>query len=444
MGFLSKLFTKQTLQSPDSRGWTRIFDWAPGAWQRHEPYGAGDDAWANPTVFACITLIASDIGKLRPQIQEKTSDGIWIEVDTDESAVLRRPNKYQNHIQFKECWMYSKLTRGNTYALKVRDSRGKIIGLQLLDPARVLPLVSDSGDVFYRLDEDNLAGLEEGQITVPASEIIHDRMNCLFHPLVGLSPIYACAVAANQGNAIQSDAKSFFENGARPGGMLTAPGPISDETAIRLQRDFNANYSGSNAGKTAVAGDGLGYQSFRMTSVDAQLIEQLGMTEKTICSAFHVPPYKVGVGPMPTHDNIEALTQDYYSQCLQIHIESMELSEAEGFGMASSRRVELDLDGLFRMDSERKVRTLSEAVKGSVMTVNDALKKQNLPPVEGGDTIYMQQQNYSLAALSKRDAQEDPFATNKPEPKPAAPAPAETDDEADKALEYLFTKSLAA
>jgi HK97 family phage portal protein len=305
MGFFGNLFTKKALQSPDSRGWTRIFDWAPGAWQRHEPYGSDVDVWANPTVFACITLIASDIGKLRPQVQSKTGDGIWNEIETNETELLKKPNKYQNHIQFKEWYLYSKLTRGNAYALKVRDGR-EVVALQLLDPARTLPLVSDSGDVFYQLDSDNLAGLTDGQIVVPASEIIHDRMNCLFHPLVGLSPIYACAVVATQGNAIQGDSKSFFENGAQPGGMLTAPGAISDSTAARLQADFNKNYGGANKGKVAVAGDGLKYESFRMTSVDAQLIEQLSMTEKTICSAFHVPPYKVGVGPMPTHDNIEA------------------------------------------------------------------------------------------------------------------------------------------
>lgn len=45
---------------------------------------------------------------------------------------------------------------------------------------------------------DNLSTLEEG-LTVPASEIIHDRMNCLFHPLVGISPIFACGLAAMAG-----------------------------------------------------------------------------------------------------------------------------------------------------------------------------------------------------------------------------------------------------
>ncbi|WP_416380911.1 hypothetical protein, partial [Klebsiella pneumoniae] len=35
---------------------------------------------------------------------------------------------------------------------------------------------------------------------VPAREVIHDRFNCLFHPLIGLSPIYAAGLAAMQGH----------------------------------------------------------------------------------------------------------------------------------------------------------------------------------------------------------------------------------------------------
>ncbi len=44
------------------------------------------------------------------------------------------------------------------------------------------------------------------------------------------------------------------------------------------------------------------------------------------------------------------------------------------------------------------------------MTINEARKKVNLVNKDGGDTLYMQQQNYSLEALNKRDSLPDPFA----------------------------------
>ena len=51
-------------------------------------------------------------------------------------------------------------------------------------------------------------------ITVPASEVIHDRFNCLYHPLIGVSPLYAAGVAAMQGLAIQNSSTQFFNNHA--------------------------------------------------------------------------------------------------------------------------------------------------------------------------------------------------------------------------------------
>ena len=62
-----------------------------------------------------------------------------------------------------------------------------------------------------------------------------------------------------------------------------------------------------------------------MDFVDAQLIEQLAMSAKMVCSSFGVPPHMVHVGDPPSYNNIEAINQQYYSQTLQKHFESIEL-----------------------------------------------------------------------------------------------------------------------
>src|SRR5690606_16668747 len=201
------------------------------------------------------------------------------------------------------------------------------------DPQRVTPLVAEDGSVYYQLAQDNLSGVQAINVTVPASEIIHDRMNCLFHPLVGISPLYACGLAAAQGLSIQSQSRKFFNNGSRPSGVLTAPGSISDETAARLKEAWETKFTGDNAGKVAILGDGLKYDAMVMKSSDAQLIEQLKMTAEMVCAAFHVPAFKVGIGAMPTYQNGETLNGIYYSDCLQSMIEQMEACLDEGLGL---------------------------------------------------------------------------------------------------------------
>lgn len=412
--------------NPDRGGWFRVLESYAGAWQQNVTVDY-NSVLSFHAVYACMTLIAGDIAKLRVKLVQQGTDGVWAETTSPSfSPVLRKPNQMQNRIQFWENWMLSKLSRGNTYVLKERDARGVVVGLYILDPLRVVPLVASDGSIYYQLQTDNLVGLTE-DILVPAREIIHDRMNCLFHPLVGMSPIFAAGVAAMQGLNIQNNSANFFGNQSQPGGILVAPGAISPDTATRLKEHWDQNFTGSKAGKIAVVGDGLKYEKLGVSAQDAQLVDQLKMTAEVVCSVFHVPPYKAGIGSMPTHIGIQALNVEYYSQCLQALIESAEICLDEGLGIGEGVNVggsvygtEFDVDNLLRMDSATQMDVLEKA--SGVMTIDEKRRKLDLGKVTGGDSVYLQQQNFSLAALAKRDAQADPFSAGKPPAPAVAPA----------------------
>lgn len=385
-------------------GWFSILESFQGAWQRNVEIKT-DSVLSFHAVFACQSLIASDISKLPLMLMAlNPTTRVWEEASNPAySPVLRRPNNYQTTKQFIETWVISKLQYGNTYILKQRDNRNVVVAMHVLDPKLVTVLVADNGDVFYQLSNDRLAGLEKGSVTVPASEIIHDRFNCLFHPLIGISPIFAAGLAATQGLAIQSDSTKFFENGARPGGILQAPGAISDETAGRLKAYWDENYSGSNAGKVAVLGDGLTYLALKSKSTDAQMIEQLKWSAEIVCGVYHVPPFMIGVGAEPTYDNVQTVTLRYYSQCLQVLIVDIVTLLDDGLGMDGVLiGTEFDTDELLRMDALTQMDVLEKS-KGK-LTVNEQRKRLNRGPVTGGDTVYLQEQDHSLEWLAKRDA----------------------------------------
>jgi HK97 family phage portal protein len=434
----------------EGRGWWPIIREAfTGAWQQNVTVSF-DSVLTFHAVFACQTLIASDISKLRVKLVAQDSDGIWSETkNAAYSPVLRKPNAYQNRIQFFESWVLSKLQRGNTYVLKQRDNRQVVTKLYVLDPTKVTPLVADDGSVFYELQTDTLSEIAEVRVIVPAREIIHDRFNTFHHPLVGLSPISACGLAATQGLAIQNNATRLFQNGARPSGILTAPGEIKEQTAHELKTYWESNFSGTNAAKVAVLGDGLKYEAMSMNAVETELIDQLKLTAEVVCSAFHVPPYKIGIGAMPTYNNVQALNVEYYSQCLQKHIEDIELCLDEALGIGEgvvtngqTYGVEIDIDNLLRMDSAALVTSIKDAVGAGVMAPDEGRKKLDLKPVAGGASPYLQQQNYSLEALAKRDAQENPFAGPTPPATPDPPPANDDNPEEQRAQLALFEKDL--
>jgi HK97 family phage portal protein len=409
------------------RGWNRLFasESYPGAYQQDVRVDLAS-VQANHAVFSCQTRIASDIKKLRIKIVEQGDNGIWSERrNSPYRTLLRRPNSYQNRIQFIESWVLSKLRAGNTYALKARNNAGMVAGLHILDPDLVTVLISESGDVFYQLDGDNMLGLTE-QVTVPAREIIHDRFNCLFHPMVGLSPIFAAGLAATQGDAIQRANTHLFQNGGRPGGTLSTDKKISDETAAMLKETWETNYSGANTGKTAVLGEGLKYEAFIVKGVDAQVIEQLKWTAEVVCSVYHVPGFMVGIGEAPANDNVEAMTTQYYSQCLQSHIEDIELCLDEGLGFSEGAGVEFDIKGLIRMDSTAQVDAVAK--KKGILTLDEQRRELDEAPLpEGGGTVYLQMQDHSVAAIAARDAR---LIEDAKEPPPVTPpvAPANDDE----------------
>jgi HK97 family phage portal protein len=432
---LPQLLLRKKQYSPTLPGGTNWF-WPvvrepfTGAWQRNIELRT-ENILAFHAVYACLERIASDVAKCRLRLVEQNDSGIWNEVTVPAfTPVIRKPNNYQNRIQFFESWMLSKLMSGNAYILKERDERNVVVRLYVLDPTYVKPLVAPDGSVFYELSKDNLAGIDD-RLIVPASEIVHDMMTMKHHHLCGLSPMAPASLAAVHGINIQRMSTDFFSNAAKPSGVLSAPAEIPQAVVDRLTNYFETKFTGPNSGKLAILGSGLKFEKMTMDFVDAQMIEQLKISATMVCASFGVPPHMVHVGDPPSYNNIESLNQQYYSQTLQKYFESIELCLDEGLGLTEvsgkTYGTWFDLDDLLRMDTATLVETEAKLVGAGIKAPDESRARFNFGPAKGGggESPLMQQQNFSLAALAKRDAQDDPFSSNKP-PTPAASSPPET------------------
>jgi HK97 family phage portal protein len=412
-----------------------------GAWQKNEEMRV-DTALSNIAVFRCISLISSDVAKL-PLGMIAGGGDIWKKAKIEPfSTVLRRPNQFQTQKQFFLNWMESKLTHGNAYVLLGREGR-QVTSMHVLDPLRTKPLVGPDGSVYYQLATDNLIPGAADSLIVPSSEIIHDRWNTLFHPLVGLSPLFACSIAAMNGDNIQQHSTAFFKNSANPSGIISSPNMITDDQIQKIKAVWNTNYSGPNAGRVAVLGDNLAFTAMAVKPVDAQMIEQLKWSAEAVCIAFGVPPYKVGLSSAPAYGKIQEGQLQYYGDTLQRHFEEIEACLDIAFDLNDQQGVEFDLDGLLRTDTATLADITTKLTGSGILKINEGRAKFNHDKIKGGDAAYLQQQNYSLEALSKRDSLDDPFGKA-----PAAPLTipvAANDDGAAKlaALSEAISKGFA-
>lgn len=392
--------------------WRRIFEPYTGAWQRNESEEVGS-ILCYPTLYACITLISQDIAKL-PYVLMSKMGNIWRPQESPSfSPVLRKPNYYQTAQQFRESWILSKLLHGNTYVLKVRDNRGIVTSLFVLDPCRVRPMVSDSGDVFYEFwhpkDGYDLPLMPElaveidGNFVVPASEIIHDRWATFHHHLIGVPPLCAANWPAVKNLKILKNSTTFFGNGANPGGILTAPAGIGDDDSKSLKDYWDSNFSEENSGKVAVIGADMKFTSFAFKAADSQLVEQMRYSDEQIAQAFRVKPYKVGITNPPGGWKSDDINVEYHDSALSPLIEAMEDLLVEGLRIPQPMRVQLDAQPLWRMDQGKQADVAVALVGGKIATPDEARERFNLAPTGGGDTLWGQHQDYPLGVLSERN-----------------------------------------
>lgn len=443
--WLQRALNLNSVVSYSSGGWNGM--WWPGAilesfsgaWQTNVVAAPTSTLLSFSPVYACVTGIAQDIGKMRVKLS-LNNGGIWEEITENQPwlSLLRKPNHYQTRAQFFETWMLSKLMYGNAYILKERDARGVVRRLYVLHPSCIRALVAEDGSVFYELKKDDLAGLTDekldeiekqyGRFAIPESEMIHDRMNTLWHQLVGVSPLYACGASATLGTAIQSNSTKFYQNRSTPGGMLSAPGAISDETATRLKTTFESNFSGDNIGKLLVVGDGLEFKQFSVDAEKAQTKEQLDQAVADVARAFRYPLWKLG-GPQPPYSKPDQAQTMYYTDCLGVHIVAIEECLDNGLELPLNVHCEFDLDELMRMDQTALFESLTAA--GKFMKLDEQRFRANLVKLpKGGDTVYRQEQDHSVEFIHDMDRllieKGVPEAPSTPAPMPAPKPEAET------------------
>jgi hypothetical protein len=112
----------------------------------------------------------------------------------------------------------------------------------------------------------------------------------------------------------------------------------------------------------------------------------------------------------------------------------------EGLRTGEGLGVEFDVSDLLRMDTDTQVRTSKEAVSAGIMAPNEARYRLNLRPVQGGETPWLQQQNWPMARLAERTL---PTAGN-PNPAPDdQPQPADDEDDDGDAAQRAFWGAFA-
>lgn len=341
-------------------------------------------------VYACVQKIAGAIATLPLHVYRtdgdinvrEARDDLWYKLNEQPSAQYTAASHWEGV-------SIAQLLRGDAYTWIRRGMNNSIRELLPLPWGSVSPIRQSDGSVRYYLS------LPEFSINtwLDSSEILHFP-GFGFDGLKSMSVITHAARSA-VGNALAMDQYSgkFFENGAHPSIVLTAPGKMSQEQIDKLQNVFISKYSGiENSHRLPlVLTEGLSAKEISLSAQDAQLLEARKFQVIDIARAFGVPPHMIGETSASTSwgSGIESMSRGFVTYTLQPHLVRIEQElNRKLFPRATGRFIKFDRDALIEGDSASQAAYNRAALGGpgtgmGWMSVDEIRKGKGLAPYGG-------------------------------------------------------------
>lgn len=342
-------------------------------------------------VYACVQLLAGILATLPLHFYRRKAD-VRERIDHDywwlfnESAT----SEYTAAAMW-EYGMESRLLSGDMFCRLLRDRRGKVAGVQPLDPRAVSVQRMADGWRMYT------CWLPDGKVKALHEDDVLHVSGLGFDGLRSQSPIRHHAGHSVIGLALAQD--EFGERSLGQGNhsdvLLSTPAKLSPDQKDELRREVDSRYHGlANTGKPMVLSGEFRLDRLKLSPVDVQLLEARQFSVVEVARIFGVPPHMIGATDKATSwgSGIESMTLGFIKFTLKRHLEAIQQElNRKLFPRDTGIFCEFDLDALQAGDSKAQAEYFAKALGGpgsqGWMCINEVRRIKNLPPLAGGDDI---------------------------------------------------------
>lgn len=341
-------------------------------------------------VYACVRILAESIAAL-PLHVYKYKEGGGKERDVNHPLYFLlhdAPNNDMTSFIFREVLMTHLLLHGNCYAYIQRENSGRVARLYPLMPENMKIERDDNNEVVYKYTPTAREGQfqKSAAITLRRHEVLH--IPALgFDGIQGFSPIAMARNAIGVAIATEEFGAKFFENGARPSGILKHAGVIKDPS--KLRDSWNAAYGGTgNTGKVAVLEEGVTYESISIPPNDAQFLDTRKFQLSEIARIFRVPPHMLADLEKATFSNIEQQSLEFIKFSLNPWIIRWEQGLNKSLMTGNERRkyfVKFNVDGLMRGDYQSRMQGYAIGRQNGWLSANDIREMEDLNSISEAD-----------------------------------------------------------
>lgn len=349
-------------------------------------YLQDDQAAGLPAVGAAVRLISETIGSLPclvyrgsgPDREKATGSAQW-DLLHERPALDSTPfDMFQDIAACIE-------TRGNAFVQKLRDARGRVTELIVIDPDAVR-VYRDSETREKKFD---IQAGGDRYVGLTSTDILHVRGMTLRGGIRGISPVELHRNSIAMSYAVQEYVGRYFQNDATPGMVIKIPGSLSNQQARQILEVWSQNHAGlRNAHRPSVLAGGADLDQVRVNLADTTAVEAQKFTVFEVARMFNIPPSLLGAleGTARSPEDEAAAFLKFCLGPRLRRIESAFRADQDLFG-GTDLYPEFKVDSLLRSNTAERYTAYVAARQAGWLSANEIRELENYPAVDGGDNV---------------------------------------------------------
>lgn len=380
---------------------TEFFDWMTGGVASAGVMLNERTAMTVSSIYACVQLIAGAVASLPLPIYQRGKDDNRERTDHPLWPLLNvQPHPILGAATFWEYILTSKLLHGDGFARIWRKGpyNPDVASIEPLHPLAVQPLRVNNRLCYYLMytneiiDQDDILHFPGLGFDIP---IVNPKLAKVYG-YRSLSPLkYSLRYAGGIALAADEFSANFFGEGSKPEFVIkTESARLSEEQKTAIQNTWRDMIAG-NRFKPGVLGQGMSIQELTLSAEDSQLIATRQFQVEDIARIYGVPPFMIGhtANTSSWGTGVEAMGIGFVKYTLQRHLVKIEQElNRKLLGDTPEYFCEFTTSGLERGDTKGRFDAyrvgLGRAGEPGFLTVNEVRRRENLPPIEGGDELF--------------------------------------------------------
>ena len=329
-------------------------------------------------LFSAVSRISNSLSAMPVQLYKGSTP-----IDNDLNDMISfSPNPNMTSCSFFKTMEACRCTSGNCYGLKIMNEKGILDRIDILDPARVKPIMDKpSGELWFQISP------EEGKVFYVHNYYMIHVPFISTNGYSGVNPVSVLQGTLDYSENIQAFSVKQLEQGVNAAIVLEAPANIGETQKKDMIEAFMETYR-ETSGNILLLESGVKASSLNLSPVDSKLFEVEKITRSKVAMVYNIPPHLLGDYSDTSFSSQEQQMLEFLMLTMLPIVTAYEQELNRKLLTRTQRKkgyhFEFDMDAILRADAATQAEVDYKAVRSAWKTPDEIRAKRHMPPHPNG------------------------------------------------------------